>query len=140
MQREYGMLTPHHVVAEAKKKSSPLHQYFTWDTETAAYNFLLDQARDLIKEVRIEVGAQKVSKFTNVVIKHDDGSRTQGYMETVEVLSDDDLRQQVMERALAMIETWQQRYAEYDELARIINGRALSAVRSKVKPKRKVRA
>jgi hypothetical protein len=50
-----GLLTPHAVVADAKKKDSPLHKYFEWDLRKAAAEHWLDQARQLIKTVRVEI-------------------------------------------------------------------------------------
>src|ERR1700741_1494249 len=51
----HGVLRPSDVVADAKKKDSPLHGFFTWDTRKAAEERWLDQARDLIKSVYFRV-------------------------------------------------------------------------------------
>lgn len=53
--REKGILTPDAVVDDAQDISSPLHAYFTWDDSEAANQFRLDQARTLIRNVKVEV-------------------------------------------------------------------------------------
>jgi hypothetical protein len=140
LKEENRILTPHIVVAEAEKKTSPLHQYFTWDVKKAAYSFWLEQARDLIQEIRVEYMGREMNPFVNVVVEYDDGQKEQGYMSTIEVLSDEVLRSQVLNRALAEIEHWQNKYKEYRELTVIINRKAMSRVARKVKTREKVHA
>jgi hypothetical protein len=53
--REKGILTPDAVVNDARDTSSPLHGYFTWDDTEAAKQFRLDQARTLIRNIKVEV-------------------------------------------------------------------------------------
>lgn len=50
-----GVLTPDAVVKDAKNRNSPLHEHFEWDDTKAAYQYRLDQARELIRKVRVEV-------------------------------------------------------------------------------------
>lgn len=51
-----GRLTPDLVVATARaKKGSYLHAQFQWDVKKAAEQYWLDQARALIRRVRVEV-------------------------------------------------------------------------------------
>ena len=53
--RNKGVLTPADVVKDASDESSPLHSYFTWDDTEAAHQYRLDQARTLIRNVKVEV-------------------------------------------------------------------------------------
>lgn len=48
-----GELTPSAVVTAAKPKNHPLHSQFTWDDKDAADQFRLEQARGLIRSVKI---------------------------------------------------------------------------------------
>ena len=50
-----GILTPDAVVADAKRKDSPLHGCFEWDTKKAAAAYWLQQARELITSIRVEM-------------------------------------------------------------------------------------
>ena len=53
--RNQGVLTPDDVVKDASSKTSPLHAYFTWDDSEAAHRYRLDEARSLIRNVKVEV-------------------------------------------------------------------------------------
>ena len=50
-----GKLTAEQVLDAAKPAESPIHDCFEWENSTAAYLYRLDQARELIRRVRIEV-------------------------------------------------------------------------------------
>ena len=50
-----GKLTPAQVVEAAKDEASPIHECFTWDDSVAAAAYRIEQARELIRRVRIEV-------------------------------------------------------------------------------------
>jgi hypothetical protein len=53
-------LTPELVVETARRHpGSALHQCFTWDVQTAAYERWLDQARELIRRVRVEIRTEE---------------------------------------------------------------------------------
>lgn len=49
-----GALTPGDVVNAARSKESVLHQHFEWDDVVAAEHYRHDQARDLIRLIRVE--------------------------------------------------------------------------------------
>ncbi len=49
-----GKLTPEQVIEAAADESSALHGCFTWDDSEAAAKYRLDEARELIRSVRIE--------------------------------------------------------------------------------------
>lgn len=48
-----GELRPGDVVDAARDEESPIHAWFEWDDSTAAEAYRVDQARDLIKSVRV---------------------------------------------------------------------------------------
>jgi hypothetical protein len=51
--QERGRLTAHDVLEEARVPGHPLHSRFEWDDSVAAERYRLDQARQLIREVKI---------------------------------------------------------------------------------------
>lgn len=53
--RAKKVLRPDDVVTAAQPEDSPLHAYFTWDDTEAAKKWRLEEARALIRSVRIEV-------------------------------------------------------------------------------------
>jgi hypothetical protein len=50
-----GRLRPEDVVDAARNPNSALHSYFTWDDSEAAAAYRLQEARALIKRVRVDV-------------------------------------------------------------------------------------
>ena len=50
-----GELTPEKVVSSAKKATSPLHDYFTWEESDAAKMWRLHQARVLFGYVKVDL-------------------------------------------------------------------------------------
>lgn len=54
-------LTPNKVVEIAKDPESPLHGHFCWDDNEAAHQYRLEQARSLIRVVRIEIIRENVT-------------------------------------------------------------------------------
>ena len=55
IQEKHGELTPEIIVKEAFSKKSPLHPIFEWDTDKAAYNYRLQQARVLLNNIEVRV-------------------------------------------------------------------------------------
>ena len=87
-----GRLTPEAVLEDAKRKDSPLHQHFEWDTKKAAHSWWLQQARDLIRSVRVEVVTE--NKMVSVVAFVRDPSAAsgeQGYVPIARLQNDRDL-------------------------------------------------
>lgn len=100
-----GQLTPDAVVADAKKKTSPLHRYFDWDDKVAAMKWRREQARQLIRSVRVEVEQQEIKvRAIGYVQDPDKDSSEQGYVPTVTLKSDRDRAIQALEQELMRAE------------------------------------
>lgn len=114
----FGYLEPSLVVREARSKESPLHAAFEWDDHRAGEQFRLQQARHLIREVRVitENGEETIEQrvFVNVITENH-----RGYMPVVAVMSDDVLREQVLNQAKNGLLAWRERYKDLQELAKI---------------------
>jgi len=50
-----GRLLPEDVIDAARNPNSVLHNYFTWDDSEAAHQFRLQEARALIKKVKVDL-------------------------------------------------------------------------------------
>jgi hypothetical protein len=50
-----GKLTPQQVIEAARNEKSALHQCFTWDDGEAAERWRMEEAREIIRSVRIEI-------------------------------------------------------------------------------------
>jgi len=51
IKKKQGKLTPQLVLKEAKKRKSPLHDYFVWDDSEAGQQWRLQQARTMIGNI-----------------------------------------------------------------------------------------
>jgi len=130
-----GQLDAKNVVETAKDKSSPLHDYFEWDTSKAAENFRVYQARLLINHITVIVkynGSQRETKAFFSVNSTPDGEKmNKTYVTINRVLGEPELRSQVIKTALSEAEYWKSKYTQYVELGKIFN--AIEQTKKKVK-------
>jgi hypothetical protein len=131
-----GILTPTMVVEEARKKNSPLHSYFEWDKDLAHEKFLLHQARLLINSIEVVVsfnGEEKeIRRYLNVNQDScDNETTTRVYAVTEKVLSNEELRNQILSQAISEQEYWVERYKTYLELSPIFE--AIEKTKTKLK-------
>lgn len=87
-QRHGGGLTPPIVVEEARAKDHPLHDYFEWRDGIAAEKYREDQARALIRSVRIQVlsnsgGPSRAPQWVRSPVKASDDA---GYVKVTDVV------------------------------------------------------
>ena len=71
VQRNYG-LTAENLLKKASKKSSSLYEFFDWDNSSAGDKWRLNQARQLINEIKIVVEDKEMYAFENVNITVED--------------------------------------------------------------------
>ena len=130
-------LTPEIVLADARAKRSPLHAFFEWDDSIAAERYRLDQAGHLIRAVVVTfdptepepdrqvqlvgVAARPLAPARPVraflAIKGDDGAAD--YVGTSEAMADPSMRQQVLERAHAELNSVARKWRELRELGEV---------------------
>jgi len=92
-----GRLTADDVVSDAKRKDSPLHAHFEWDTKKAAAAYWIEQARVLITSVRVVVTTE-TTKVSVVAYIRDPAAASdqQGYVATASVRKDVDVAREVL--------------------------------------------
>lgn len=127
-----GLLEPEMVVEAARPEDSPLHPHFEWDDTKAAGLYRVDQARELIRAVTIDISHSNIEPRTIRAFVNLEVDGQQGYMSTPRAMSDVDLRKQVLARAFAELEAWRARHAELSELARVFS--AIDETRGLLKP------
>jgi len=89
---KHGTLTPELVVDDARRKDSPLHNLFEWDTKKAALAHWHDVARGLIRNVRVNiVHEQRTLRVPYFVRDPSLPSHQQGYTTIDCVRTDADL-------------------------------------------------
>lgn len=89
--RNDGLLTPDAVVAAARPRDSALHSFFTWDNKVAADAHRLNEARTLIRSVRVDIKVDRVIVPTPYFIRDPTIGETQGYRSLGRLQTDDEL-------------------------------------------------
>ena len=113
-----GMLVPASVVEFARDPSTALHSQFTWDDTDAAEAWRLHEARNIIR-VHVTVlhaDSEPVRVFTSLRSDRDSNA---GYRLTVDVLSNDELRAQMLADAKAELQATKRKYHNLQELTSV---------------------
>lgn len=91
LQRDDGRVLPADVVDAARDPASPLHAHFTWDDDRAAGLRRLDEARALIRRVRIEVTVRDIPLIVPAYVRDPElDPRHAGYIETTRLRTEED--------------------------------------------------
>lgn len=119
--RAGGLLTAEAIVNDARPEDAPLHPCFEWNDQVAAENFRREQARHVIRGVRVVMdrgndSVLPVRAFVNVV-----QGESRGYSSTAYVMGEAELRAQVLQNAWRDLETFRTRYRELEELSEVFN-------------------
>ena len=118
-----GELRPRVVVEASRPEDHPLHPVFEWRDERAAQLYRDDQARHLIRSVRVVTPAEDVEQAPGLQIQYVAVSRPQDgdrvYVEASRAMSDADMRQQVLEEAVRLLRGIRARYGHLEELAEV---------------------
>lgn len=117
--RHGGILQPYDVLEAAKPESSPLHSYFEWNDSEAAHQHRLRQARSLIS-IAVEIIPQSKDKTRIWISLKNDQHLGGGYRSMQVVLSDKELRAQLIADAFADMEIFKSKYERLKELAGVI--------------------
>lgn len=115
LQGNSEMLAPAKIVEWAKgNPESQLHKCFEWDDSRAAYQYRVDQARNLIRlYITVEPGRRDTVSLRQD--RHEDG----GYRRIGDVMRIPDLKQQMLDEALADLRRIQKKYEMLTELASV---------------------
>lgn len=117
--RNANVLSPHDVVAFARDPATALHAQFEWDDSAAAQAYRLEQARHIIRvTVTIEAPEHDPPRRVFVSLMNDrtpDG----GYRLLRDVLSDAEMRAQLLVEAFNTMRAWRRRYTHLHELAKV---------------------
>jgi hypothetical protein len=117
----HGRLTPQLVVDAARPDDAPLHSRFEWNDEIAGERYRLDQAREIIRSVRVvyrdattEERARSYRMFSSAMTEEG-----RAYLPTQAMLEDPFQRRlliQTMRRDMAALHEKFQHLAEWAEL------------------------
>lgn len=113
-----GLVTPAQMVEAARDPGHLFHGCFEWDDTKAAERYRRDQARHVIRSVRIYAEGREVAPaYVAVRVKTDDGASRRGYMESREAAQKENLRAQVLRQALKQMLSMRARFQRFAELA-----------------------
>ena len=120
IKRQNGEITPRGVVDDAVNPKSPLHPCFEWDDDKAADAHRLSQARKLIGSIVVaEIDDEPLSRETRAFVHITADSPR---YEPIEIaMRDENMRDEIIDRAWREIKTWQSRYSAYQEFAELID-------------------
>lgn len=125
IEKKHGAIKPELVVAEAKPKSSPLHEFFTWDDSEAAIQWRLDQARQVVRSVRIihddtpAAEQPMIRAFVSVKAADTDKFDGTGYISTTRAMKIGFYHDQVLAAAKNELEQWRRRYSDLKEFGNL---------------------
>lgn len=113
-----GDLKPKAVVDAARRKSHPLHKHFEWEDAVAAEAYRLDQARALIRVVRV-VDEETAEGNTRAFISINENRRV-AYRSAEQVKTSADLQLAVLKQAQRDLEAFERRYRELKDICAIV--------------------
>lgn len=138
-EEEGGQLKPENVVEKAKNRNNPLHSYFDWNDSRAGEKYRLFQARNLINHITVVIKydhKQREQKaFFSVNSTPAEKRKNRIYVTMERVLSEPELREQILVEAIEEIEYWEERYRIYKELTSIFT--AIRKAKKRIIKKRK---
>lgn len=112
-----GVIHPHAVVNAARDPDSALHDYFTWDDTDAAENWRIVEARKLLRVFVVQVGTNTKGETTRAFVSlSGDRNNNGGYRAIVDVLSDAEMRAQLLQDALDEFESYRLKFETVKEL------------------------
>lgn len=120
IRRDRGMLTPAAVVDAARDEEHPLHTRFEWDDAVAGEAYRVEQARNLIRSVKIEREDKTPSDLRAFVSISRPNTPQREYVPTVEALEDPITRKLLLSEMRRDWETLRTRYQHMSEFADMI--------------------
>jgi hypothetical protein len=92
-----GRITAEMVVEDARDPDSALHAYFEWDVDIAAKQYWLDQARTLIRSVKIVTREERKTVVSVGFVRDPSVDSTeQGYISVRKVRTDEEMARDVL--------------------------------------------
>ncbi len=114
---KHGCLKPKFLVEEGRSPKSPLHEFFTWDDSTAAELHRQEEARQIIRSIRvirtdIPLSEQPIIRKFMSVQASDDETRFEGsaYLGVDQIMESKDYQQQTLNFAMEELNGWKARY------------------------------
>jgi len=89
LENEQGELTTEVVLKDASDPSSPLHEHFDWDDKEAAHKWRTEQARRLIRSVRLVIHETETKVRSVAYVRDPSKDQSEGgYVSTATLRTD----------------------------------------------------
>ena len=114
---KHGESKPEVIVNEAADIKSPLHPYFTWDNDEAADLYRIEEARYMLRKIRIEVltTEEKEPIIVNIASSLTRPNIGHVYQRTDVILKNKSDRRQLLDTAWRELESFMIRYSNFIE-------------------------
>ena len=114
-----GTLSPHAVVDAARDPKNVLHPHFEWDDRAAAELYRVDQARAVIRCIRIADTVHEDPPPAFLSVREERGGNI-SYHAYESVIRSRALQLAVLQQAEKDLEAFSRRYREYKEICELI--------------------
>lgn len=131
-----GQLQPRAVLEEARNKLHPLHPHFEWNDSVAAEHYRVDQARNLIRIVRVE-DDNSADGTKRAFISINDGETA--YHPVAAVQRSADLQRALLRQAQKELDAFERRYRELGDICKIVR-EANDAIQRRIEKESRVAA
>lgn len=130
LEEKHGEVTPKVIVDASRKKNAPLHRCFEWDDTKAAERYRETQAAALLRNltVTVEPIADETPKTVRAFVKATE--KKGSYISVISALSNEHLRESLLQSALAELREFQKKYADLQELSEVFA--AASALQARI--------
>lgn len=116
---QQGFLTPQSVVDAAKPAKHPLHDRFEWNDKIAGPLYRLEQARELIRSVKVQYRKPHTVDEDSIRFFHSVKTEDGHVYKTVDDIKEDPFLSKVL---LAEAErAWKELYSRYSHLAEFLD-------------------
>lgn len=132
-----GVLLVDDVLNAAQNPKCVLHKHFQWDDSKAAEAYRRMQARQLIQKCTVTIDKAPDVQIRAFVSLTADQNAGGGYRMTAEVLSDADLKAELMHDMMVTIAKWKKQISLLDKETTAIINKLEDIVTTKVKTKRR---
>lgn len=135
LEQFHGRLVPRLIVDAARRPDSPLHDFFEWNDSKAAEKYRLIQASVLVRTVQVTITPPDMEPRTvRAWVSPSPGG---GYFGIAKVLSDAEMRAQLLEQAHTDLLAFQNRYNSLSELDQVFAAIEASLTTPKKKTRKK---
>jgi len=116
-----GKLRARDIVYNSKPKNAPLHNEFEWNTQQAAQKYREDQARYVVRVLKVEHEKEKeedIAIVTRAYVQVEDEDGDRSYTTMAHALSDAELKHQVLYKAHKALVSAKREISEISELSK----------------------